>query len=96
IINKLNAFDEDDYIMIRTKNAAKAFSQQFVEDKLKVYNEYITYMRDSAEDNEEIILKLDKLLLEISGLNSMENGQIEQMPGMIEIDDLIKQTKLYR
>lgn len=96
IINKLNAFDEDDYNMIRKRNASKAFSQQFVEEKLKVYNEYITFMKDSAEDNEEIILKLDRLLLEISGLNSMENGEIEQMPGMIEIDNLIKQTKLYK
>lgn len=96
IINKLNAFDEDDYIMIRKKHASQGFSQQFVEDKLKVYNEYITFMKDSAEDNEQIILKVDKLLLEISNLNSMENGQIEQMPGMIEIDNLIKQTKLYK
>jgi len=36
------------------------------------------------------------LLLKIYGLNNMENGQIEQMPGMIEIDNLIKQTKLYK
>lgn len=96
IINKLNAFDEDDYNMIREKHAAQAFSQQFVEDKLNVYNEYITFINDSAGDNEEIILKLDRLLLEISGLNSIENGEIEQMPGMIEIDNLIKQTKLYK
>ncbi|KUO75068.1 MAG: hypothetical protein APF81_18620 [Desulfosporosinus sp. BRH_c37] len=96
IINKLNAFDEDDYNLIRKKHAAQRFSQQFVADKFKVYNEYITFMKDSVEDNEEILLKLDKLLLEIAGLNSMENGQIEQMPGMIEIDNLIKQTKLYK
>ena len=96
IINKLNAFDEDDYNLIRKKHTSQAFSQQFVDDKSKVYNEYITFIKAAAEDNEEILLKLDKLLLEISGLNSMENGQIEQMPGMIEIDDLIKQTKLYK
>jgi len=96
IINKLNAFDEDDYNLIRKKHASQAFSQQFMEDKFNVYNDYITFMKDSVEDNEEILLKLDKLLLEISGLNSMENGQIEQMPGMIEIDNLIKHTKLYK
>jgi hypothetical protein len=96
IINKLNAFDEDDYDMIREKQAGEAFSQQFMEDKLNVYNEYIKFIKESAEDNEEIILKLDRLLLEISGLNSIESGEIEKMPEMIEIDNLIKQTKLYK
>lgn len=96
ILNKLNAFDEEDYNFIRKKGESGAFSQQFMEDKLKVYNEYITFVKAAAEDNEQILLKLDKLLLEISGLNSVESGQLEQMAGMIEIDNLIKQAKYYK
>lgn len=42
------------------------------------------------------MLKLDQLLLEISRLDSFEAGDIEQMPCMQEIDQLIKHTKLYR
>jgi len=96
ILNKLNAFDEDDYEIVRKNHDAGAFSEQFMEDKFKVYYEYIAFVNAAAEDNEQILLKLDRLLLEISGLNSIESGQLEQMPGMIEIDNLIKQAKYYK
>lgn len=96
ILNKLNAFDEEDYNFIRKKYEAGAFSQQFMEEKFKVYDEYIAFVKAATEDNEQILLKLDKLLLEISGLNSIEGGQLEQMAGMIEIDNLIKQARYYK
>lgn len=96
ILNKLDAFDEGDYNFIRKKHDAGAFSQQFMEEKFKVYNEYITFVKAATEDNEQILLKLDKLLLEISDLNCIEDGQLEQMAGMIEIDNLIKQAKYYK
>ena len=96
ILNKLDAFDEGDYDFIRKKHEAGAFSQQFMEEKFEVYSEYITFVKAATEDNEQILLKLDKLLLEISDLNCIEGGQLEQMAGMIEIDNLIKQAKNYK
>jgi hypothetical protein len=96
ILNKMNAFDEDDYNFIRTKCESGDFSEEFMEEKIEVYNKYITFLKAATEDNEEILLKLDKLLLELSGLNSVESGQLEKMPGMIEIDNLIKQTGVYK
>jgi hypothetical protein len=96
ILNKMNAFDEEDYNFIRKKHESRAFSQQFIEEKLKVYNEYMTFVKAATEDNEQILLKLDKLLLEISGLNCIESDQLEQMAGVIEIDNLIKQAKNYK
>ncbi len=96
IINKLNAFDEDDYNFIKKQRNAGAFSEDIMEEKFKVYNEYIRFVKEATEDNEQILLKLDKLLLEISGLNCIESGELEQMAGMIEIDNLIKQAKYYK
>ena len=96
IINKLNAFDEDDYNLIKKQRDAGAFSEEIMEEKFKVYNEYIRFMKEATEDNEQILLKLDKLLLEISGLNCIEIGELEKMAGMIEIDNLIKQAKYYK
>jgi len=96
ILNKLNAFDEDEYNFVRARQEAGAYSEQFIEEKLKVYYEYIKFINAATEDNEQILLKLDKLLLELSGLNSIESGELEQMAGMIEIDNLIKQAKYYR
>ena len=96
IINKLNAFDEEDYNFIKKQRNAGAFSEEIMEEKFKVYNEYIRFVKEATEDNEEILLKLDKLLLQISGLNCIESGELEKMAGMIEIDNLIKQAKYYK
>ena len=92
--NYLLTEDQCDFITERLD--VGDFSEQFMEEKIRVYNEYINFVKAAAEDNEQILLKLDKLLLEISGLNSIESGQLEQMAGMIEIDNLIKQAKYYK
>ena len=44
--------------------------------------------------HEQIILKLDKILLELSKFNSLED-KIENMSAMKEIEDLISKVKLY-
>jgi len=96
ILNKLDAFDEKDYNSVRKNYEEGAISRQLYEEKFKVIDEYINFVKAATEDNEQILLKLDKLLLEISGLNSVESGQLEKMDGMIEIDNLIKQAKYYK
>ncbi|NPV62702.1 MAG: hypothetical protein HPY61_08745 [Methanotrichaceae archaeon] len=96
IVNKLKAFDEEDYNFIRKKREEGAFSKQFIEEKSRVYDEYITFIKAAAEYNEQILLKLDRLLLEISDLNCIDSGQLEKMPGMVEINNLIKQAVLYK
>lgn len=93
IINKLNAFDKKDYDRIKKED--KKFSNEFVQAKLNIYNQYISFVRKGIEDNEHIILKLDKILLELSKFFSIENGKIEDMRAMKEIDDLINKIKLY-
>jgi parvulin-like peptidyl-prolyl isomerase len=96
IINKLKAFDEEDYNFVIKKREGRAFSEQFMEEKFRVYDEYITFVKAAAEYNEQILLKLDKLLLEISDINIIESEQLEKMPGMVEINNLIEQTKNYK
>ncbi|MDY9925671.1 hypothetical protein [Methanosarcina sp.] len=96
ILNKLDAFDENDYNFVRKKYEEGAFSEELIKEKFKVFNEYINFVKAATENNEQILLKLDKLLLEISGLNSVESSQLEKMAGMIEIDNLIRQAKYYK
>ncbi|NBJ16899.1 MAG: hypothetical protein FNP40_15345 [Dehalobacter sp. 4CP] len=95
IINRLNAFDEEDYIFI-TRKAGKSLSEEFRKEKLSVYHEHMAFVSNAAQQNEQILLKLDKLLLEISKLTSLESSEIENMPGMEEINNLIQQVKYYR
>lgn len=94
IINKLNTFDERDYNRIKNYGEKK-FSNEFIQTKMRIYGEYITFVKEAIEDNEQIILKLDKILLELSKFFSLENGKIEDMSAMKEMDDLINKIKLY-
>ena len=94
ILNKLDTFDEEDYNFIREKHAEGAVSQQIMKDKFEVYNEYVTTVKAATEDNEQILLMLDKLLLRISDIKNPDRSQRDQMAQMI--DDLISQLKYYR
>ena len=96
ILNKINAFDEEDYERIINNDGQKRFSTKFTASKLSIYNEYISFVRNAVENNEEIILKLDALLLEISKFNSLEAGEIDNMNEIKEIDELIRKSKYYR
>jgi len=96
ILNKLNAFDEADYNQLQKDSNTSQFSKEFIETKTGIFNEYFSFVRNAVEDDEEILLKLDKVLLEISRLDSLEAGELENMSAMQEIDELIQNTKWYK
>lgn len=95
ILNRLSVFDESEFESVMSQKPTP-LSQELLQGKRNLYNEFLSFMKDSLGNNEEILLKLDKLLLEISRLDSFEPGDIENMPCMQEIDSLIKQTKYYK
>jgi hypothetical protein len=94
IINRIYAFDEDEYdeIMKGKSRLRKNIAIQ----KIEIYKEYIDFVEKAVEDNDEILLRLDKLLLEISKFNSIDAGELENMEAMKELDSLITDTKWYR
>lgn len=96
ILNKINAFDEHDYERMQSSAAQKKFSNDIITSKMSIYNEYISFVKNAIEDNEEIILKLDALLLEISKFDSFETGEIDNMKEIREMDELIRKSKYYR
>jgi hypothetical protein len=96
ILNKLSVFDASGYESFASQQKSAKFSDKLVKEKNDLYNEYLSYVTGYLGANEEILLKLDKLLLEISLLNSADYRDVEEMPCMKEIDLLIKQTKLYK
>lgn len=95
MINRLHVFDEEEFQSIAKQNTSQLPPELF-QEKRNVYKSHISFIRASLHMNEEILLKLDKLLLEVSRLDSMESGDIGQMSGMQEIDALIKQTQFYK
>ncbi|GAA0136838.1 hypothetical protein YSY43_36790 [Paenibacillus sp. YSY-4.3] len=96
ILNKLSVFNASEFSIFTGQQTAMHFSEKLVQEKTKLYHEYLAYVAGYLEANEEILLKLDKLLLEISLLGSTDYREIEEMPCMKEIDALINQTKYYK
>lgn len=94
IINRIYAFDEVEYTaLIKGKSR---LSNSIAGQKLAIFQEYIDYVGRAVEDNDEILLRLDKLLFEISKFNSIDEGELESMQALQELDTLITDTKWYR
>jgi hypothetical protein len=94
-LNRLQVLDGAELAAVASPKTARLPTELF-QEKANMYNEQLAYVKSAVGTNEEILLKLDKLLLEITKLDSHELGDIENMPGMREIDSLIKHTKLYK
>lgn len=93
ILNKISAFDMAEYETMQSKGFNY---DELTQEKWDIYNEYIHFVNNATKTNEEIILKLDKMLLEISRYNSLEGGDLQKLPAMIEMDELIKNANLYK
>ena len=93
ILNKISAFDVEEYEKVQ-KNKINIHS--IPQEKLDIYNQYINFVNESTNINEEILLKLDKMILEISKYNTIEVKDIKKMPVIAEIDELIKNANLYK
>lgn len=96
MLNKLEAFDATEYDRFAGEDRPAHLSDRLLRERSELYRQYMTYVAGAIGTNEEILLKLDKLLLEIARLDSLDIQAIEAMPGMMEIDELIRQTKFYR
>ena len=93
ILNKISAFDVEEYEAMQKKGM---IHDQFSQEKMKIYREYIDFVGNATRTNEEILLKLDKMLLEISRYNSLEDGDIQKLPAFLEMDEMIKNARLYK
>ena len=98
IIERVNMFDENDYISLlykMKKNPNEAKAQNNV-DKMKIYLEHMNYVKTLVEDDEVIIMKMDKLMLELSKLSELNADDIENVSAIQDINELIGQTKYYK
>ena len=93
ILNKISAFDMDEYETMQKKGF---HADELSREKMDIYNEYIIFVNNATKTNEDILLKLDKMLLEISRYNSLEDGDVQKLPAIVEMDELIKNANLYK
>jgi uncharacterized membrane protein len=95
ILNKISAFDIDEYEAMLCQKT-QCTTHMVSQEKKDIYNEFINFVNNATGANEDILLKLDKMLLEISRYNSLEDGDIQKLPGIIEMDELILNANLYK
>lgn len=102
MLNRMMIFDYKDYQKLMHKISSIQSYQgvgvvpKAASDQLKIYNEHISYVRGLVEMNENILVKFDGLLLEISKLDDLDEQGLENMAAVQEINDLIAQTKYYK
>ena len=93
ILNKIAAFDVEEYEALQKKGFPK---NEVSDEKMQIYNEYLDFVKNATATNEDILLKLDKMLIEVSRYNSLENGEVKELPALAEMDELIKNANLYK
>ena len=98
ILERINMFDEGDYISLvyKMKKNPSERNVQSSREKLNIYMEHINYVKTLVEDNEVIIMKMDKLMLELSKLSELNADNIEKVSAIQDINELISQTKYYK
>ena len=98
MINRMIIFDYKDYskLLEKVKKSGYSTVSRSVDTQMSIYSEHITYVRGLVSMNEDILIKLDGLLLEISKLDDLDEEGLENMAAVQEINDLIEQTKFYK
>ncbi|MDR1000517.1 MAG: hypothetical protein LBL96_06920 [Clostridiales bacterium] len=90
VITRLRAFDEDEY----KRAVSSPRSDRVTEAKRELFKEYETHIGNTLEHNEDILLKLDRLVLELSKLT--DSSDVDNLNALDEIDALIQSAKWYK
>ena len=91
--NKMSIFDEDEYLYLFTDRYKNdSIPDDIQEQKKKLYADNLNAMEEILKKNEEILLKIDHLMIEIS---NKDFSEYEVNSATAEIDSLIKQLNYY-
>lgn len=88
ILKRIQIFDEVGYEVLLKKHLE--YSKE-----AKPYQESFLAIKKSLQLNEEILNRLDRLLIEVNALSSPSQDS-ECLPALEELSQLIDQTKLYK
>jgi len=92
-MNRIVIFDVNEYEQLRKNQIS--LSKEVKENKIKVFAQHIGYVKETIQQNEEIITELDSLALELAKLDEINEQALENSRIMAEIEELIKNTKYY-
>jgi len=90
VLNRLYAFDENEY----EKSIRMHPENRHSEARRALLNEYADFLSHTVDYNEDILLKMDRLILELNKLNDPE--ELNNLDALHEIEELIANTKWYK
>ena len=94
IANKMVIFDEEEYQkLLGDEYLYDDIPDDIQREKFELYNKNLTGIKEMLEKNEIILLGIDKLMTEISDLESTDN-EINETAS--EIDSLLSQLEYYK
>ncbi len=93
ILNKIAAFDVEEFEDLQRRGFP---INEVSDEKMQIYEEYLRFVKNATATNEDILLKMDKMLFEISKYNSLEDGEVHNLPAIKEMDELVKNARLYK
>lgn len=93
VIQRISAFDEEDFD--EAGKIAASPNEKIAAARRDILNEYRSFVKQASANNEEIILRMDQLILELTKLNTLSGVDLSEVDALKELDALIKGTKLY-
>ncbi|MDR2198926.1 MAG: hypothetical protein LBR53_05635 [Deltaproteobacteria bacterium] len=93
VLTRVNSFDEEEY---ENMLSDKSVSRKTWLERKAIYDEYKTYVARAVQTGNDILLKIDRLQLEVSKLSTMQPQDIEKLESVREIDTLISEVKWYK
>jgi hypothetical protein len=94
VLTRLILFDEKDYWHVRDE-VSKGNNREVWHAKLELYKEFFDFTSRGVDFNDEVLLRLDELVSEMSKLKSFTEVDIDNLSVMSEIKALISETNLY-
>ena len=94
MIKRIDIFDTKDYLNISRSSTGMSVSAK--KERMRIYTEHIEYVHKIVDSNENIISKLDGLLLELTKLDDFSEESLNNNPAINELTALIDQTKYYK
>lgn len=94
ILGKLTVFDPSELAGLEQRLAR--LPGRLAQQKKELFDQYVGDIAAYIGTNEEILLKLDRLQLEMARLGGAYGLNVEDMSGIKELNALIVQTKHYR
>ncbi|MDR1165201.1 MAG: hypothetical protein LBO66_04880 [Deltaproteobacteria bacterium] len=95
VLARLRGFDEKEYERILV-DGERGAADSPREERAAILAEYQAQARKAVAIGNEVLVKLDKLQLEILRLSTYEEKDFEKIESTRELDDLVKNMKWYR